>query len=81
MAAPVAAALPMAAVRTPEPAPSSLATLALVAGSLYESVGAQGFLVMADAINRAGSTEPAKIQAALKATDLKPIETKHDVLF
>ena len=32
--------------------------------------GLQGFLVMADAINRAGSTEPAKIQAALKATDL-----------
>jgi branched-chain amino acid transport system substrate-binding protein len=31
-----------------------------------------GFLVLADAINRAGSTEPAKIQAALKATDLKP---------
>ena len=29
-------------------------------------------MVMADAINRAGSTEPAKIQAALKATDLKP---------
>lgn len=33
--------------------------------------GLQGFLVMADAINRAGSTDPAKIQAALKATDLK----------
>jgi len=32
----------------------------------------QGFLVMADAINRAGSTDPAKIQAALRATDLKP---------
>jgi len=32
----------------------------------------QGFLVLAEAINRAGSTEPAKIQAALKATDLKP---------
>ncbi len=31
----------------------------------------QGFLVLAAAINRAGSTEPAKIQAALKATDLK----------
>jgi branched-chain amino acid transport system substrate-binding protein len=28
--------------------------------------------VLADAINRAGSTEPAKIQAALRATDLKP---------
>src|SRR5277367_6398702 len=32
----------------------------------------QGFLVLADAINRAGSTEPDKIQAALKATNLKP---------
>jgi len=32
----------------------------------------QGFLVLADAINRAGSTEPDKIQAALRATDLKP---------
>src|SRR5689334_19447188 len=32
----------------------------------------QGFLVLADAIDRAGSTEPAKIQEALKATDLKP---------
>lgn len=31
----------------------------------------QGFLTMAEAINRAGSTDPAKIQAALKATDLK----------
>jgi branched-chain amino acid transport system substrate-binding protein len=31
----------------------------------------QGFFVLADAINRAGSTEPDKIQAALKATDLK----------
>ena len=32
----------------------------------------QGFLVLADAINRAGSTEPEKIQAALRDTDLKP---------
>ena len=31
----------------------------------------QGFFVLADAINRAGSTEPDKIQAALQATDLK----------
>src|SRR5262249_15748686 len=31
----------------------------------------QGFLVLADAINRAGSTEPAKIQKALQETDLK----------
>lgn len=34
--------------------------------------GMQGFFVLCDAINRAGSTEPAKIQAALRATDLKP---------
>jgi branched-chain amino acid transport system substrate-binding protein len=33
--------------------------------------GLQAFLVLADALNRAGSTEPAKIQAALRATDLK----------
>jgi branched-chain amino acid transport system substrate-binding protein len=32
----------------------------------------QGFMVLVDAIDRAGSTEPAKIQAALRATDLKP---------
>jgi branched-chain amino acid transport system substrate-binding protein len=32
----------------------------------------QGFLVLMEAIDRAGSTDPAKIQAALKATDLKP---------
>jgi branched-chain amino acid transport system substrate-binding protein len=31
----------------------------------------QCFFVLADAINRAGSTAPDKIQAALKATDLK----------
>lgn len=31
----------------------------------------QGALTLAEAINRAGSTDPAKIQAALKATDLK----------
>lgn len=30
----------------------------------------QGFLVACDAINRAGSTQPAAIQAALRATDL-----------
>jgi branched-chain amino acid transport system substrate-binding protein len=34
----------------------------------------QGFLVLVEAINRAGSTDPAKIQAALKATDLKPTQ-------
>lgn len=32
----------------------------------------QGFLVLADAINRAGSTDPAAIQQALRDTDLKP---------
>jgi branched-chain amino acid transport system substrate-binding protein len=32
----------------------------------------QGLLVLCEAIDRAGSTDPAKIQAALKATDLKP---------
>jgi branched-chain amino acid transport system substrate-binding protein len=30
----------------------------------------EGFMVLADAINRAGSTEPAKIRDALKATNL-----------
>jgi branched-chain amino acid transport system substrate-binding protein len=33
--------------------------------------GLQAFLVLADAINRAGSTDPAKIRDALAATDLK----------
>jgi len=32
----------------------------------------QGFLVLAEAIHRAGSTDPEKIRAALVATDLKP---------
>jgi branched-chain amino acid transport system substrate-binding protein len=32
----------------------------------------QAFFVLCDAIDRAGSTEPAKIQAALKATDMQP---------
>jgi branched-chain amino acid transport system substrate-binding protein len=32
----------------------------------------QSFLALADALNRAGSTDPEKIQAALRATDLKP---------
>jgi branched-chain amino acid transport system substrate-binding protein len=31
----------------------------------------QGFLVLCEAINRAGSTDPAKIQAALRSTDLR----------
>ena len=34
--------------------------------------GMQGFLALVEAIDRAGSTEPAKIQAALRAQDLKP---------
>lgn len=32
----------------------------------------QGFLALTEAINRAGSTAPAKIQAALRSQDLKP---------
>ena len=32
----------------------------------------QAMFVLADAINRAGSTDPAKIQKALQETDLKP---------
>src|SRR6202142_1240870 len=32
----------------------------------------QAFFVLCEAIDRAGSTDPAKIQAALKATELKP---------
>ncbi|MBI3513577.1 MAG: ABC transporter substrate-binding protein [Proteobacteria bacterium] len=32
----------------------------------------QGFLVLCEAINRAGSTDPAKIQQALQRTDLRP---------
>ena len=32
----------------------------------------QAFFVLCDAIDRAAATDPAKIQAALKATDLKP---------
>jgi branched-chain amino acid transport system substrate-binding protein len=32
----------------------------------------QAFFVLCEAIDRAGSTDPAKIQAALRATDLKP---------
>jgi len=34
--------------------------------------GMQAMFVLADAINRAGSTEPAKIQKALQETDIKP---------
>ena len=36
--------------------------------------GLQGFLVLADALNRAGSTDPAKIQAALRATNLPAVQ-------
>jgi branched-chain amino acid transport system substrate-binding protein len=32
----------------------------------------QAFFVLADAVDRAGSTDPAKIAAALRATDMKP---------
>jgi branched-chain amino acid transport system substrate-binding protein len=32
----------------------------------------QGFLALADAIDRAGSTDPEKIREALAKTDLKP---------
>jgi branched-chain amino acid transport system substrate-binding protein len=34
--------------------------------------GMQGFLALMEAVNRAGSTEPGKIQAALKSQDLQP---------
>ncbi|HZB91291.1 MAG TPA: ABC transporter substrate-binding protein [Stellaceae bacterium] len=34
----------------------------------------QAFFVLADAINRAGSTDPAKIQKALQETDMKPAQ-------
>ena len=34
--------------------------------------GMQGFLALMEAINRAGSTEPAKVQKALQTQDLKP---------
>ena len=34
--------------------------------------GMQGFLALMEAIDRAGSTAPAKIQAALRSQDLKP---------
>jgi branched-chain amino acid transport system substrate-binding protein len=34
--------------------------------------GMQGFLALMEAINRAGSTEPAKVRAALVSQDLKP---------
>ena len=65
-------------------APGKAGTVAAICDELYkkktngdglDDVSAralQGFFVLADAINRAGSAEPAKIQAALQATDLKP---------
>ncbi|MBS0541256.1 MAG: ABC transporter substrate-binding protein [Proteobacteria bacterium] len=64
-------------------APGKPGTVAAICDELYkkktngdglDDVSAralQAFFVLADAINRAGSTEPAKIQAALKATDIK----------
>jgi branched-chain amino acid transport system substrate-binding protein len=36
--------------------------------------GMQGFLALMEAINRAASTDPAKIQAALVGQDLKPVQ-------
>jgi branched-chain amino acid transport system substrate-binding protein len=39
----------------------------------------QGLFVLAGAINRAGSTEPAKIQAALSATYLIQLQGKEYV--
>ncbi|HZB91400.1 MAG TPA: ABC transporter substrate-binding protein [Stellaceae bacterium] len=38
----------------------------------------EGFFVLADAIDRAGSTDPAKIQKALQQTDLKPAQLMMD---
>ncbi len=57
-------------------------TASYVVNSLYEkhaghtlddtsARGMQGFLALMEAINRAGSTDPAKIQAALQSQDLK----------
>ena len=40
--------------------------------AVFEILAVPGFFVLMEAINRAGSTDPAKIQAALMATDLKP---------
>jgi len=65
-------------------APGKPGSVAAIADELYKKKtggdglddvsarGLQGFLVLADAINRAGSTDPAKIRDALKATDMKP---------
>jgi branched-chain amino acid transport system substrate-binding protein len=47
------------------------------AGRDLDDAGArilQGFFVLADAIDRAGSTEPAAIRQALRQTDLKPAQ-------
>jgi branched-chain amino acid transport system substrate-binding protein len=63
-------------------APGKAGTLSALVNDLYKKKNnvdlddasaraMQGMLVLADAINRAGSTDAAKIQAALRATDLK----------
>jgi branched-chain amino acid transport system substrate-binding protein len=63
-------------------APGKSGTLSALVNDLYKKKtnvdlddasarAMQGMLILADAINRAGSTEAAKIQAALRATDLK----------
>jgi branched-chain amino acid transport system substrate-binding protein len=63
-------------------APGKAGTLSALVNDLYKKKtnvdlddasarAMQGMLILADAINRAGSTEAAKIQAALRATDLK----------
>jgi branched-chain amino acid transport system substrate-binding protein len=63
-------------------APGKPGTVSAICNELYKKKtgdeledasgrGLAGFFTLVDAINRAGSTEPAKIQAALKATDLK----------
>ncbi len=63
-------------------APGKAGTLSALVNDLYKKKtnvdlddasarAMQGMLILADAINRAGATEAAKIQAALRATDLK----------
>ena len=63
-------------------APGKPGSVSAIANELYKKKtgdeledasgrGLAGFFTLVDAINRAGSTDPAKIQAALKATDLK----------
>jgi branched-chain amino acid transport system substrate-binding protein len=63
-------------------APGNPGTLSALVNELYKKKNnvdlddasaraMQGMLILADAINRAGATDAAKIQAALRATDLK----------